>query len=260
MRDGSVGLVPDADRPTVRGLFAEGGEEYDRLRPGYPPEAVSVLAPGSGRDVVDVGAGTGKLTRALLAHGHRVVAVEPSADMRATLTRSVPGLRVVAGTGEDTGLAAACADAVTYAQAWHWTDAEAAGREAARLLRAGGTLGMVWNMFDTETAWMTDLERAMHASLRAWRPEPAGGVAALEPGGPFGPRHREVVRWTDVVPLADLRLQVRTRSYYLEGTPQERAQIDDAVAQAISVHFPGAAQDTDVEVPYVTTVDRYERA
>lgn len=241
----------------VIGSFAEGAAEYERLRPAYPSAAVDLIAPGAGLDVVDVGAGTGKLTRALLARGHRVIAVEPSRAMRETLTVAVPEVEVVAASGERLGLPDDSADLVVYAQAWHWTDPLAAGEEAARVLRPGGVLAMVWNMFDSTVPWVADVERALHASERAWRPEPAGGVATRAPGGGFHPRTRELVRWTHRVAIADLRLQVRTRSYYLEGTEAERALIDGEVRQALGRHFPGAPEHQAADVPYVTTVDRY---
>ncbi|ANS77684.1 Methyltransferase [Serinicoccus hydrothermalis] len=242
------------------GSFAEGGDDYERLRPSYPDAAVDLLAPGRGADVVDVGAGTGKLTRLLMARGHRVRAVEPSGAMRETLRRALPGVEVLPGTGEATGLPQGSADLVTYAQSWHWTDPERAGVEAARLLRPGGVLATVWNMFDDTVPWMVDVERAMHSSERAWQPGPDGGVAARgEPGGTFGPRRRDLVRWTDTVALDDLRLVVRTRSYYLEGTVAERRDIDHEVEQALARHFRDAPGGQSVEVPYVTTVDRYAR-
>jgi SAM-dependent methyltransferase len=98
--------------------------------------------------VVDVAAGTGKLTRRLLPSGARVVAVEPLAEMRAVLARTVPGAEAVSGTAEELPLDAASADAVTVGQAFHWFDAGRAAAELARVLRPGGALALVWNIRD----------------------------------------------------------------------------------------------------------------
>jgi ubiquinone/menaquinone biosynthesis C-methylase UbiE len=110
-------------RATSFGAFAE---EYDRARPSYPDEAVSWLADrlgiGPGRDVLDLGAGTGKLTQQVAALGARVVAVEPLDTMRAQLERAVPGVEVLAGAAEAIPLADSCVDVVTCGQAFHWFD------------------------------------------------------------------------------------------------------------------------------------------
>jgi ubiquinone/menaquinone biosynthesis C-methylase UbiE len=104
------------------------------------------LAPG--RTVVDLAAGTGKLTRPLVASGAHVIAVEPLAEMRAVLAAAVPGADVVDGTAESMPLADASVDALTVAQAFHWFDAPAALAEIARVVRPGGAAALMWNVRD----------------------------------------------------------------------------------------------------------------
>jgi SAM-dependent methyltransferase len=126
--------------------FARSAAAYERGRPGYPAAAVEFLTARlrlePGRTVVDLAAGTGKLTRLLAATGAEVVAVEPVAEMRAALPADV---RAVDGTAEAMPLPAASADAVTVAQAFHWFDGDAALAEIHRVLRPGGVLALVWN-------------------------------------------------------------------------------------------------------------------
>src|SRR5437762_9625923 len=122
--------------------------EYDRYRPGYPAEAVQWLVgrPPPAR-VLDVGAGTGRLSVAATALGHDVLAVEPDDAMRAVAEAALPG-RTVAGTAEDLPLPDASYDAVVAGQAYHWFDRDRALPEIARVLSAGGALGVVWNIRD----------------------------------------------------------------------------------------------------------------
>jgi len=128
-------------------------DAYERSRPTYPPTAVAWLLDrlGAPAEVAEIGAGTGKLTRELLARGLLVHAIEPSAPMRATLRRESPGGVVLDGTAERLPLASHSVDAVLVAQAFHWFDAPAALCETARVLRAGGALGLLWNLWDTGT-------------------------------------------------------------------------------------------------------------
>jgi SAM-dependent methyltransferase len=116
---------------------------YERSRPGYPAEAVDALVAAlPGRDVIDLAAGTGKLTRDLLARGLDVVAVEPRAEMRAAIE---PPARVIEGSAEAIPLPAGSADAVAIAQAFHWFAVPAALAEIHRVLRSGGVLALLWN-------------------------------------------------------------------------------------------------------------------
>lgn len=118
--------------------FAGVADVYERSRPGYPEAAVAWLAGSTPGDVVDLGAGTGKLTRSLVALGHRVTAVEPLEEMLAQLRTSVPAARALTGGAEAMPLPDASIDVVTCAQAFHWFDHDRALAEIARVLRPGG--------------------------------------------------------------------------------------------------------------------------
>src|SRR4051812_40459047 len=122
--------------------FALSAQAYEEGRPGYPPAALEPLKLGAGMTVLDLAAGTGKLTRALAASEATVIAVEPVAEMRAALPESVTALD---GTAETIPLEAGSVDLVTVAQAFHWFDGPAALAEIHRVLVPGGRLAVLWN-------------------------------------------------------------------------------------------------------------------
>ncbi|QOZ22586.1 class I SAM-dependent methyltransferase [Bradyrhizobium sp. CCBAU 51753] len=132
---------------------------YEAGRPSYPAEIVAALPLQGARCVVDLGAGTGKFTRLLLAHlgaGARLVAVEPVAEMSAKLA-SEGKVEVINTRADAITLETGSVDLVTCAQAFHWFDNEPSVAEIARLLRQGGTLGLVWNVRDDGTPWVKAL-------------------------------------------------------------------------------------------------------
>jgi SAM-dependent methyltransferase len=140
--------------------FGARAELHDRVRPTYPPQVLPLLfADLAGYRVVDVGAGTGKLTTVLAAAGLTVEAVEPDPGMRAMLAARLPEIRVHDGRGEALPLPDSSVDAVVYGQAWHWVDEVAGAHEAARVLRPGGVLAMLWNYADDATGWIAELGR-----------------------------------------------------------------------------------------------------
>lgn len=133
------------------GSFGGGAQAYARSRPTYPVDAVRWVLPDGARRVLDLGAGTGRLTEVLLGLGLDVVAVEPAEQMRAL----IPGrAEVLAGTAEQIPLPDACVDAVLVGQAFHWFDVEPALVEIARVLRPGGTVGLLWNFRDESVEWV----------------------------------------------------------------------------------------------------------
>ena len=122
--------------------FARSAEAYEEGRPGYPEAALEPLRLTPGMTVLDLAAGTGKLTRVLAASGASVIAVEPVAEMRAALPESVTALD---GTAESIPLDPGSVDLVTVAQAFHWFDGPAALAEIHRVLSPGGRLALLWN-------------------------------------------------------------------------------------------------------------------
>lgn len=146
---------------SARRGFERQAEAYERGRPGYPAPAIDwlleELAVGPESTVVDVGAGTGKLTRALLPSRASLIAVEPVAAMRAVLERELPSVIGMDGTAESLPLGPAVADAIVVGQAFHWFDASAALAEFHRVLRPSGRLGLIWNVRDRRQ----ELQRAI---------------------------------------------------------------------------------------------------
>jgi SAM-dependent methyltransferase len=151
--------------PATRGFVA--ADVYERGRPDYPAAAVSKLAEvldlRRGRTVLDLAAGTGKLTRMLLTTGANVVAVEPVREMRAELERLTRGVAVLAGTAERIPLTDAFVDAVTVGQAFHWFDEAPALREIHRVLRPGGGVALVWNARDERSELQAALSEIIDA-------------------------------------------------------------------------------------------------
>ncbi|HEX6702032.1 MAG TPA: methyltransferase domain-containing protein [Gaiellaceae bacterium] len=181
--------VPDAAHG-----FDRAADTYERARPEYPPEAVAWLAERldlrPGRTVADVAAGTGKLTRALVGTGARVVAVEPLAEMRRVLVEAVPEAEALEGTAEALPLADASVDAVTVAAAFHWFDVPRALVEFARVLRPGAALGLVWNVRETRAAIQRELDELLEPHALGVSQGHRVDAMAHFPTPPFGPLER----------------------------------------------------------------------
>jgi len=161
--------VSDLQHPDSRS-FEQVAGLYERVRPGYPEEILAWFADrldlGRGRIVLDLGAGTGKLTRALVATGAEVIALEPGDEMRAQLERAVPEARVLAAGAEAIPLQDDSVDAATAGQSFHWFRLDEAVPEVHRVLRPEAGLGLVWNMRDQDD----ELQREITALLAPFVP------------------------------------------------------------------------------------------
>jgi ubiquinone/menaquinone biosynthesis C-methylase UbiE len=211
-----------SDAPSGRATsFGQVAGVYDRARPEYPVEAVEWMLDSAGPEVLDVGAGTGKLSRAILATGRSVVAVDPDADMLAELTAREPGVRTVVGSAESLPLPDASADAVVFGQAWHWVDPPAASRETGRVLRPGGVLGLIWNIRDTAEPWVAELAEIMEAS--------AAETLVLGEGPrveePFDGLETRAFPWTRTLSGEQLAQLAMSRSTMIAASPEDRAVV-----------------------------------
>jgi ubiquinone/menaquinone biosynthesis C-methylase UbiE len=233
--------------------FEAAADDYERARPTFPAEAIEHLRREldlrPGRTVLDLAAGTGKLTRLLVPTGARVVAVEPLSGMRALLERAAPGVEALEGTAEAIPLADESVDAVTVAQAFHWFDLDRAYREIARVLRPGGGLAVVWNA--------RDLSNPLHATIDAELKPHRDALAGREWKQEFdGPVRAELFSdyelWTHVWAQEFDRDLLRTRFRsvsFVQGMPEveQNALLDRIVAAA-----NGLPERFDF--PYVTEI------
>jgi SAM-dependent methyltransferase len=201
---------------------------------------------------VDVGAGTGKLTRQLVAAGHDVVAVEPLPEMLSQLRIAVPEARALEGSAEAIPLPDASADAVIAAQAFHWFDHAQALPEIVRVLRPGGVLALVWNMRDDSVEWMARLSELLGAERIEYEGYPSDIVAA---SGLFEPVEHQTYPFSQRVDGETLRDLVSSRSYVATLTADERARLLGNVDRI----YDDVARPDGVIVPYVTHAFRAVR-
>ena len=233
--------------------FDRAADVYDAARPSYPADAVSWLLDGADDPVVDLGAGTGKLTAALVDRGREVVAVDPSPEMLRVLRERLPDVPAHEGTGERLPLPDASAGVVLVAQAWHWMDPERAIPEVARVLRPGGRLGLVWNERDESIGWVRELGELMDAGSAAFDDE---ADPVLAP--PFGPLEKHETHWVQALDHEGLLDLARSRSYFITKDPDAQAAVIESLRRLMREHPDLAGRDT-FELPYVTRSYRATR-
>jgi SAM-dependent methyltransferase len=232
--------------------FGSAAQRYDRYRPGYAPAAVAWAVGERPRRMVDLGAGTGILSRLLRQLGHDVIAVEPDEQMRVQLVESSPAVTVLGGAAEAIPLADESVDAVVAGQAYHWFDGQRAHPELARVLRPGGVFAALWNDADDRIQWTVRYAEIVDGS---------SAVTGERPASDFGP-------WFDPVEqnefshdiwmsASDLLAVTTTRSPYLVADVAGRRDMLDAVRQLIADNRLDGADG--FAMPHVTRVHRGRR-
>lgn len=203
--------------PSVLG-FERAVTDYERGRPGFPDRAIAFLddrlslAPG--RTLLELGAGTGKLTHLLAPSGVRIIAVEPLAAMREALSRNLPDVEVLDAVAEDLPLAEGSVDAAVAAQAFHWFDGGRALAELARVVKPAAPLALVWNVRDESVRWIREL------------------TDLIEPYRGDTPSHRSL-RWKAAFDASDAFLAPELTAFpYLHDTTRDRI-----VARVLSISF-----------------------
>jgi SAM-dependent methyltransferase len=239
---------------------------YERARPEYPLEAVLALrdrlelVPGD--PVLELAAGTGKLTRALVGGlGARVIAVEPSDAMRGEFVHAVPGVPILDGTAEQIPLGDSSVKAVVVGQAFHWFRAEEAVHEIARVLRADGGVALIWNMRDERVPWVQrfgeilrppERESAPSSRDRDWQ-------TAFEDGSGFLPLRREEFQTVQRLSVDGLVERAMSVSYVARLAEPERIRVAASVRGLVDAdeELSGRPQ---IDLPYVTELYWSRRA
>jgi SAM-dependent methyltransferase len=255
---GSEGGAMVVHRAAAEG-FAKVGDDYERGRPTYPAAAIDLLVEvaglGPGVAVVDVAAGTGKLTRLLVGTGASVIAVEPIAGMSAVLRTALPSVEVLPGTAEDLPLADGSAAAITVGQAFHWFRGPEALAEMHRVLRPGGTLAVIFNASnDTGEPWVAAVE-GVYQPLRGDAPTRNSGAwrEAFTATTLFTPLESASFPNPQVITPEEMVARVRSISFIGAMPEPAQAEVLAGVADVLARH-PDTAGRRELVLPYVTTL------
>ncbi len=226
--------------------FDSAAELYERARPSYPAEAVDWLLPGNPREVLDLGAGTGKFSRLFSDRVSRLVAVDPSVRMLDQLSLMLPSAETVVASAENLPLPDDSFDAAVCAQAWHWVEATTAAHELARVLRPGGTVGIVWNSRDDRVDWVARMAEIINEAS----PE---GILAHPPTlpEPFGATEFLELDWQCALTRPELRALVASRSHFIIQDAAEQHRVLAALDAMLDAH-PQTAGLEQIPVPYRT--------
>ena len=246
----------EAHGKTQATSFGAAAGNYDRYRVGLPGEVVDRVLPAGIGAVLDLGAGTGAMTRRLVERVERVYAVDPDPRMTGVLAESCPAVEVREGTGEAIPLPDGCVDAVVVASAWHWMDPAATIPEIARVLRPGGALCLVWNRRDRSVPWVAELEayrlgvdggddwvgdRVEYYLGEPWLPEPA----------PFADPEILTLPWTAPMTKDELVGMMTTFRGYISAPAERKPEILRHFTEYVHEHIAPEGDEALIEVPMV---------
>jgi SAM-dependent methyltransferase len=229
--------------------FGAAADHYDAIRPTYPDDAIRwslgdavVKASTPRAHVVDLGAGTGLLTRVMVTVTDAIVTpVEPDSRMRARLAEKTPGVIPIAGTAESIPFPDGSVDAVLAGQAYHWFDREKAHAEIGRVVRVGGIFAPIWNIRDESVGWLAEYTRLVDDGGQH-----GGPLSDPDFGSLFGPVESKTFRHSVLMNADRLVALLASRSYFLTATPERQAELTTNV-RALADSLPET-----FEMPYVT--------
>jgi SAM-dependent methyltransferase len=279
-----VSHLPSDEKAKRSGSFGHVASDYERYRPGPPAAAVDwILSSGRPKRIVDLGAGTGALSRLLVERADEVIAIEPDDRMRAVLVEEVPRARAVAGKGESMPIPNGHVEAIIAATSWHWMDPIPTLSESARVLVPGGILGAIWIGPDPEGAFLkqassllgggsssadpgpdspedsshdqTESELARVMIAEADRPDP---VLEIPGGLPFDPPEHQVFRWDIALTADDLIGLLGTFSWIITLPDETRDRVK-AEARRLLTEVLGMDGDATVDVAYRSDAWRARR-
>jgi SAM-dependent methyltransferase len=231
--------------------FGAIAEDYDRFRPGPPAEAAEWVLPRHRDAVVEIGAGTGALSRHLVRLAGTVTAVEPDLRMASVLAARVTDAFVVSGQAEALPVRDGAFDAVVGASMWHWVDEARAAAEAARVLRPGGVLGLLWSGPDRTQGWLADVlaqTRSQEVIARSDADRRRRHDVHLPVDAPFGEPEIHVVRWSLTVTPDDIIGLAGTYSVFILLPEAEQARRREQLTDFVRNH-PAVAGRDEIELP-----------
>jgi len=263
------------ERKTRRsGSFGVVASAYERFRPGPPAAAIAWMLPASARTVVDLGAGTGAMTKDLLGKVARVIAIEPDDRMREILAANLPGVTVLSGSGESMPLETSSVDAVLASSSWHWMNADLALQEAARVLVPSGTLGVVWAGPDPDGPFVLQAQAMLSEASSG--PGGSGARPTEEPDlgrevmdtenrvetvlqipdrSAFAPPEHKTLTWDVSLTADELIGLLGTFSWIITMPDDRRAQVISLARQVLRDSL-GISGDVTVDVQYRSEVWR----
>jgi ubiquinone/menaquinone biosynthesis C-methylase UbiE len=230
--------------------FGGVADAYDRGRPTYPREAAVWLTSDQPVSVLELGAGTGKLTEQLVALGHDVHATDPDPDMLAVLAKNLPAVRVSQAPAEEISAGDATYDVVVSAQAFHWFDHDRALPEIARVLKPRGRLSVVWNQRDERIPWVKRLGRIIGTQDQLNDPSELLVASKL-----FGEVEQETFKFWQLVDQYSIRDLVRSRSNVAVLAPNEQ---EAKMAEVLAFYDEYGRGRDGMQLPYAAACFRTE--
>jgi SAM-dependent methyltransferase len=251
--------------------FGTVAESYDRVRPGPAPAALDWLVPSGCQVAVDLAAGTGLFTRALVGRVPEIIAVEPDDRMRSVLAGRTDGVRVVEGRGEALPLPDSSADALFVSTAWHWFDPEIAVPEIARVLRDGGRLGVLWTSRDRSADWEAELDLLRmpvvpdsddesdepHTIEEVREQLDRHHTVTLPHGAPFENLEVSSFTYHRTMEIGDVLDWLATNSAFIMAAPADR---EAGLARCRAALLKRSGGDAHIDIPMRTWCWRADRA